>query len=194
MQGGCQQQQQHRGSICSEHFSFRVHLVFGTFVLVQGLVQMFGPYHKWVGCEAGHLPAVQGDLPKPQQLQATWGPVDHYMTWALVPDADTRQLANKCYEQRKSNTSVLRCATLQGVSPDSHVGRVISFFDRARYKLIQFAHEDANIGCRRLSPRSFSTLLSLCFGSDKPFKSVRGARVLPCQGGLRWERGVYSCA
>ena len=62
--------------------------------------------------------------------------------------------------------------------------RGISLFDtRARYKLIRFAHEDANIGCRRFSPRLFSTLLSLYIGSDKLFKSVRGAGVLPCQGG-----------
>ena len=50
-------------AFCSEHFGFRVHLVFCAFVLVQGLVRMFGPYHEWVGCEAGHIPAVQGDQP-----------------------------------------------------------------------------------------------------------------------------------
>jgi hypothetical protein len=39
--------------VCSEHFGFRIHLVVGAFVLVQGLVQMFGPYHEWIGCETG---------------------------------------------------------------------------------------------------------------------------------------------
>jgi hypothetical protein len=31
--------------VCSKHFGFRVHLGFDVFVLVQGLVRMFGPYH-----------------------------------------------------------------------------------------------------------------------------------------------------
>jgi hypothetical protein len=105
------------------------------------------------------------------------------MTWALVPDADARHLASNCYEQQKSNTRVLRRAALQGISTDPQVVCGFSLVDRARCKLIQFAHEGANIGCRRFSPRSFSTLLLLYCGFDKPFKSVRGAGVLPCQEG-----------
>jgi hypothetical protein len=66
--------------------------------------------------------------------------------------------------------------------------RGIGLFDKARYEIVQFAHEDANyIGCRSFSPRSFSVLPLLNIGSDKLSKSVRGARVLPCQGKLRWE-------
>ena len=47
------------------------------------------------------------------------------------------------------------------------------------YEAIRSDHEDDNFPCRRLSPRSFSTLLLPFFGSDKPFESVRSARVLP---------------
>jgi hypothetical protein len=120
-------------------------------------------------------------------MRATRGPVVHYMTWALVLDADARHLASKCFEQQTPNTSVLRRATLRRVSTHSHVVRAIGLFDKARYEIVRFAHEDANIGCRRFSPRSFSVLPLFDIGSDKPFKSIRGARVLPCQGKLRWE-------
>ena len=63
-----------------------------------------------------------------------------------------------------------------------------SLFDRARYKLSQFAHEDANSGRRRFPPRSISTLLLFDIGSDKPFESVRRARVSSCQVELLWGR------
>jgi hypothetical protein len=59
----------------------------------------------------------------------------------------------------------------------------IRLFDMARYELSQFAHDDANIGRRHFSPRLISMLLSYDPGSDKTFKSVCSARVLPCQGG-----------
>ena len=36
-----------------------------------------------------------------------------------------------------------------GVSTDSPVVCGIGLFDKARYKIVQFAHVDANIGCRR---------------------------------------------
>ena len=76
-----------------------------------------------------------------------------------------------------------------GISTDSHVVRGISLSDMARYKLIWFVHEDANIGCCCFSPCSFLTLRMLYIGSYKPLKSVRGARVFPCQRELWWEQG-----
>jgi hypothetical protein len=100
-------------------------------------------------------------------VRATWGPVAHYMTWALGPDADARHLANKCYKQRKPNARALRYATLQtGFRRiPTCVVRGISLFDRARYKLLQVAHEDANIGRRRFLlvqfRRSFCSILGL---------------------------------
>ena len=85
----------------------------------------------------------------------------------------------------KPNTRFYVAPHCKEISTNFYVVRGISLFNRARYKLIRFACEDVNIGCRRVSPRSFSTLLLLYIESDKPIKVVRGERVSPCQRELR---------
>ena len=66
---------------------------------------------------------------------------------------------------------------------DSLLARGISLFSQGKIQTCTIVHQDPNIGRRRFSPRSFSTLLSLTIGSDKPFISVCSEKVLPCQGG-----------
>ena len=98
-------------------------------------------------------------------------------TWALVPDADARHLAIKCYEQRKPSTRVLRRATVQtGFLRIPTWLMVLEFSmdiipgpNTTENESIRFAHGDANFDRRRFSPRSFLMLLSLFIGSDKPF-------------------------
>jgi hypothetical protein len=51
-----------------------------------------------------------------------------------------------------------------GVSTDSPVVHGIGLFDRARYEIVRFAHEDANIGCRRFSLVRFRCFLRLILG------------------------------
>ncbi len=52
----------------------------------------------------------------------------------------------------------------RGVSTDSHVVRGIGPFDKARYKIVQFTHEDSNIGCRRFPLARFRCFLCSILG------------------------------
>ena len=84
-------------------------------------------------------------------------------TWALVPDADARHLASKCYEQRKPSTRVLRRATVQtGFLQIPTWLVVLEFFDgchsRSKY------HEKrvdtiCSWRCEFRSPSFFSSLV-----------------------------------
>jgi hypothetical protein len=106
------------------------------------------------------------------------------MTWALVPDADARHLANRANVTNSKNRVpefyvVPQC---KRNSTDSTVHAGILFLVDANtpgFSKIRFGHGDENFARRRSSTRSILTLPSSFCGSDKPFESVRGAIVLP---------------
>ena len=96
------------GSICVSTHQVLVHKGF--------CLSVSGPYHVWVGCEAGHVPGGTrwSALPSSSANHTLTSGLSYFVgvsTGCWRPPFGQ----NKCYEQRRPSTRVLRCATVQEV-------------------------------------------------------------------------------